>query len=77
MSPSPTDGAFKPTAPRKEPPTASRRDSRSDSTTKAAKEIIESEAAARNAKTARLRAARLAHEAAQPAPPAKKAARKR
>jgi hypothetical protein len=52
----------------------SRMEAKGDATTRAAWQIIDSEAAAQAAKTARLRAARLAHEAGQatPAPAAKK-----
>jgi len=58
-------------------PALSRAEAKGDATTRAAKEIIQSEIAARNAKTERLRAERLAREAEAPAPVAKKAARKR
>lgn len=54
-------------------PKASRQETKADTTTRAAWEIIDSEAAAREAKTQRLRAARLALEAAdEPTPAAKK-----
>ena len=52
----------------------SRLDARAEATTKAARDIIGQEAAARIAKTERLRAARLAQEAAAPPPDAAKAA---
>lgn len=58
-------------------PPLSRAEAKGDATTRAAREIIESEAAARAAKTERLRAERLAREAEAPAPVAKKAGRKR
>jgi hypothetical protein len=48
-----------------------------DTTNKIARNIIEGEAAARNAKTERLRAARLAREAAQPTPAVVKATGKK
>jgi len=44
-------------------PTPSRNEAKGDMTTRVAREIIDGEAAARTAKTARLRAARLAQEA--------------
>ena len=44
-------------------PTPSRNEAKNDMTTRVAREIIESEAAARTAKTERLRAARMAQEA--------------
>lgn len=47
---------------------ASKAESKADSTNRAAREIISGEAAKREAKTARLREARMALEAAQPAP---------
>ncbi len=51
----------------------SRQETKADTTTRAAREIIDSEASAREAKTQRLRAARLAIEAIdKPAPAAKK-----
>lgn len=50
----------------KTPP--SRRDAKGDTTTRLAREILDGEAAVRAAKTARLRAARLAQEAATPLP---------
>ena len=66
----PDSGIFK--------PTPSRTEAKSDATTRAAREIIDSEAAARIAKTERLRAARLAREAVEtPKPAPKKAVRKR
>jgi hypothetical protein len=53
------EGVFKP---------ASRPEEKVDATTKAARDIIDGEAAARDAKTERLRTARLAKEAMEPAP---------
>lgn len=51
----------------------SRQETKADTTTRAAREIIDGEASAREAKTQRLRAARLAIEAIdKPAPAAKK-----
>ena len=49
-------------------PALTRIESRQDATTRAAMAIIASESAAVDAKTDRLRAARLAHEAQNPAP---------
>jgi hypothetical protein len=49
-------------------PKPSRMEAKGDATTRAAWQIIDAEAAAQAAKTARLRAARLAREAAKPAP---------
>ena len=57
--------------------TPSRTESRQDATTRAALAIIASESAATDAKTDRLRAARLAHEAANPPEPAKTTKRPR
>jgi hypothetical protein len=59
-------------------PSPSRHEAATDATTRAAREIIDSEKAARNAKTERLRTARLAREASgeTPPPPAKKSRRK-
>lgn len=60
--------------------TPSRAESKSDTTTRIAREIINGESAAWTAKTERLRAARLAREAAGTpdiAPPAKQARKKR
>ncbi|MBN9022073.1 MAG: hypothetical protein J0H08_08260 [Rhizobiales bacterium] len=57
----PADGVFK--------PAMTRIESRQDATTRAALAIIASESAAVDAKTDRLRAARLAHEAQNPEPP--------
>lgn len=55
----------------------SRQETKADTTTRAAWEIIDNEAAAREAKTQRLRAARLAREPAEaPAPKTKKKAKK-
>lgn len=54
-------------------PNKSKHETKSDATTKAAWDIIDTEASRRAAKTERLRAARLAQEESQPpAPPAKK-----
>ena len=66
-----------PTAPLTTRP--SRTEARSEATTRLARQIIDTEAAAREAKTARLRAARLAaepdeEEAVAPAPKKRKAA---
>lgn len=57
-------------------PKSSRQETKADATTRAAWEIIDNEASAREAKTLRLRAARLAQEeaAAKPAPAAGKKA---
>jgi len=68
MKPIP-EGVFKPAAPRP--------DEKRDATTRAARVIIDREAAVRQAKTERLRAARLAREATLPPPVVKKAAKKR
>jgi len=58
-------------------PPPSKFEAKSDATTRVAKAMIEQEAASREAKTARLREARLAMEASQPEPaPAKPRARK-
>ena len=58
-------------------PRPSRQESRADSTTSAARSILEAEVKARDAKTARLRALRLAQEAvAEPVEPKKRPARK-
>jgi hypothetical protein len=58
-------------------PRPSRQESKADSTTSAARSIIEAEAKARDAKTAKLRALRLAQEAvSEPVAPAKRPARK-
>ncbi len=62
MSRMPDAGAFK--------PTPSPTEARNDATTKKSRAITDSEAAARLAKTARLRAARLAHEAGETVAPA-------
>ncbi|MFC4669910.1 hypothetical protein ACFO5X_15200 [Seohaeicola nanhaiensis] len=48
-----------------------------DKTTRAAKEILDHEKEVREGKTDRLRKARLAHEAATPSEPPKKATRKK
>jgi hypothetical protein len=60
-------------------PTVSTREAKTDLTTRVAREIMDGEVAAREAKTERLRAARLAMEAAAPAPepPAPKVRKKR
>lgn len=58
----PPDGIFK--------PTTSKAEAKSDVTTKAARSLIDTEAAARNAKTERLRAARKAQEAVEALNPA-------
>jgi len=59
-------------------PRPSRQEAKADVTTRAARQIIDSEAEARQAKTERLRAARLAQEAAaDPAPEPRKARNKR
>lgn len=57
------DGVFK--------PKATTGEKKNDATTKAAQQIIDAETEAREVKTERLRLARLAHEAAQPAVPVK------
>ncbi|MBS3650978.1 hypothetical protein KEU06_20400 [Pseudaminobacter sp. 19-2017] len=58
-------------------PRPSRQESKADSTTNVARSIIEAEAKARDAKTAKLRALRLAQEAvSEPVAPAKRPARK-
>jgi hypothetical protein len=69
MKANPQPGLFKPTPPQAE--------AKGDATTRVSRQIIESEAAARVAKTERLRAARLAQELAAPVarpkkPPAKR-----
>ena len=70
MKPMPDTGLFK--------PAPSRTEIKGDATTRVARQIIDLEAAARIAKTERLRAARLAQEAEALAPAArKKSARKR
>ena len=53
-------------------PVPSKAEAKSDVTTRTAKAMIEAETASREAKTARLRKARLAMEAEQPAPPPSK-----
>jgi hypothetical protein len=60
-------------------PKPSRQETKADATTRAAWEIIDGEASAREAKTRRLRAARLAQEeaAAKPVPAARKAKSKK
>lgn len=59
------------------PPKPPRNEAKADATTRIAREIIDSEATAREAKTQRLRAARLAQEAAaKPATTTKKTRRK-
>jgi hypothetical protein len=69
MTAMPTDKIFK--------PAKSKHETKSDATTKAAWDIIDTEASRRAAKTERLRAARLAQEeAAPPAPPVKKKAQR-
>lgn len=55
----------------------SRMEAKGDATSRAAWQIIETEAAAERAKTARLKAARLAREAVVPAEPKKPARGKR
>ena len=58
-------------------PKSSKQEAKADTTTRIAREIIDGEASAREAKTERLRAARLAKEvAAQPAPETRKTRRK-
>lgn len=58
-------------------PKPSKQETKADTTTRAAREILDNEASAREAKTERLRAARLAHEAtAKPALETKKIRRK-
>lgn len=52
-------------------PTRSTAETKADNTTRAAKEIIDSEATARQAKTARLRQARLSKKADEPDAPSK------
>ena len=69
MKTMPEPGLFK--------PTPSRTDTKSDTTSRLARQIMDSEAAARIAKTERLRALRLAQEAATPVAAPKKAAGKR
>jgi hypothetical protein len=54
-------------------PKPSRMEAKGDATTRAARQIIDAEAAAEAAKTARLRAARLARSAAEASAPAVKA----
>ena len=63
------DGAFRP----KQSPN----EAKNDATTRVAREIIDSESAARSAKTERLRAARLAQVADTPAVAPKAAKKKR
>jgi len=58
-------------------PAASRPEEKGDATTRAARDIMDGEAAARDAKTERLRTARLAKEAMEPVPVVKKTAKKR
>lgn len=59
-------------------PKPSRHETKADATTRAAREIIDHETSAREAKTARLRAARLAVQATEkPASPVRKPRRKR
>lgn len=58
-------------------PASSRIEAKSDATTRAAKEIIQSELSARIAKTERLRLARLAREAEQIDPVVKTVRKKR
>ena len=69
MKPMPDTGLFK--------PAPSRTEVKGDATTRVARQIIDLEAAARIAKTERLRAARLAQEAEAPVAAPKKPARKR
>ncbi|WP_246506713.1 hypothetical protein [Mesorhizobium silamurunense] len=58
-------------------PNPSRTEAKGDMTSRVARQIVDLEAAARIAKTERLRAARLAQEAEVPAAAPKKPARKR
>ena len=58
-------------------PKPSRMEAKGDATTRAAWEIIDAEAAAEAAKTARLRAARLARSTAEVAPAAAKTKKKK
>ena len=70
MKSMPETGLFK--------PKPSHAEAKGDATTRAAREIIRSEAAARDAKTERLKAARMANPPAQPAAaPAKEKVGKR
>lgn len=69
MSRNPEPGFFK--------PVASRIEAKSDATTRAAREIINHEANARIAKTAKLREARLALEASLPTEAVDKAPRRK
>jgi len=57
-------------------PNSTRTEAKADTTDKAARQIIDAEAAKRAAKTEKLRAARLAQEADAPAPAPTKARRK-
>ncbi len=57
-------------------PTLSRMESKNDATTRAARGIVDTEAAAMAAKTERLRAARLAREASEEKPAAPEKRRK-
>ena len=58
-------------------PVPSRTEAKTDMTSRVARQILDLEATAREAKTKRLRAARLAQEADAPAVPPKKAVSKR
>lgn len=58
-------------------PVPSRVEAKTDATTRVARQIVDLEAAARSAKTERLRAARLAQESQAPATVPKKPAQKR
>lgn len=58
-------------------PAPSRTEAKSDTTSRVARQIVDLEAAARLAKTERLRAARLAQETEAPVAAPKKPARKR
>jgi len=57
-------------------PRASRQESKAETTTTAARTILDAEVKARDSKTARLRAMRMAQEAATPEPAPTKPARK-
>ncbi len=58
-------------------PAPSRTEAKTDTTSRVARQILDLEASTRDAKTKRLRAARLAQEAEAPAVPQKKAIQKR
>lgn len=53
-------------------PKASKQEAKADTTTRVARQILDSEVSKREAKTERLRLARLAREASTPAPVARK-----